>query len=258
MRVFEFKNVIPSQGLKSFLQPRLLGGISVSPPLGEAARGKYDAVPPAVIRGVRPVPEKPLYDLCKRGLDVTVALLVLLVGLPVFVIVALLIMATSPGPVLFKQRRLGRGGKVFWCYKFRTMVLDAEKQLEQNAVLRQQYRESYKLQNDPRVTTIGAFLRKSSIDELPQCLNVLLGDMSLIGPRPIVPPELSKYGVYGEKLLAVKPGLSGLWQASGRSDTSYEERVQMDMTYIDSRCIRLDLLLLFRTVRAVLKRSGAC
>jgi lipopolysaccharide/colanic/teichoic acid biosynthesis glycosyltransferase len=142
--------------------------------------------------------------------------------------------------------------------KFRTMAVDAEERLQKNNRLREQFAATYKIKGDPRITGLGDLLRKTSIDELPQLWNVLKGDMSLIGPRPIVKPELSKYAIYGKKLLTVKPGLSGLWQACGRSDTTYAERVLMDMQYIDHRCLFLDLRLLLFTAIAVLRRSGAC
>lgn len=204
------------------------------------------------------VTPKPGYDLLKRALDIALVLPVLLLVFPLFLILAILIKTTSPGPVLFKQKRLGKGGREFWCYKFRTMVADAEEQLHQRADLREKFLEGYKLLHDPRVTRVGAFLRKTSLDETPQFLNVLLGDMSLIGPRPIVPPELSKYGVFAPKLLTVKPGLGGLWQACGRSNTSYRERIEFDMIYIDHRSFWLDIKLLILTALCVVRGRGAC
>jgi lipopolysaccharide/colanic/teichoic acid biosynthesis glycosyltransferase len=138
------------------------------------------------------------------------------------------------------------------------MVVNAEELLMEDSQLREQFAANYKIKGDPRIIRYGRFLRKTSLDELPQLWHVLMGDMSLIGPRPIVPPELTRYAIYQKKLLSVKPGLSGLWQACGRSDTSYAERVQMDMHYIDHRCLSLDLQLLLVTVVAVLRKSGAC
>lgn len=198
-----------------------------------------------------------LYQFSKRTLDVLVSACLLLLSLPLFLVIALCIKVNSRGPVFFKQRRLGLGGKEFWCYKFRTMVVDAEDLLKRSEHLRNQFQDGFKIKNDPRVTSIGAFLRKTSLDEIPQFVNVLLGDMSLIGPRPIVPPELSKYGDYADKLLTVKPGLSGMWQACGRSDTTYAERVQMDMAYIDSRSLLLDMRLILLTALSVVKGRGA-
>lgn len=201
---------------------------------------------------------KARYELYKQSLDMVGSLILLLLTSPLFLVVAVCIRLTSPGPVLYKHRRLGRGGKEFWCVKFRTMAVDAEDQLRRNAQLRQRFEGNFKIHDDPRVTRVGGFLRKTSLDELPQLVLVLRGEMSLIGPRPIVKPELSKYTIYGTKLLSVKPGLSGLWQACGRSDTTYAERVLMDMHYIDHRSLTLDIQLLLRTVVAVLMKSGAC
>ena len=197
------------------------------------------------------------YEASKRVVDVLGSLLLLLAGLLLLVIVSLLVKTTSRGPVLFRQKRLGRRGREFWCFKFRTMVADAEDQLKNNAHLHAEFEQGYKLKNDPRVTRVGAVLRKTSLDELPQLLNVLCGDMSLIGPRPIVPSERFKYGVDAPKLLTVKPGLGGLWQASGRSDVSYEDRVKLDMLYIDHRSLRLDLTLLVMTALSVCRFRGA-
>jgi lipopolysaccharide/colanic/teichoic acid biosynthesis glycosyltransferase len=208
--------------------------------------------------GLMSTNQKVIYEICKRGTDIVGALTLLLVTLPLFLCVTILIKLTSPGPVFFRHKRLGRNGKEFWLVKFRTMTVDAEERLSKDSQLREQFAASYKIKGDPRITGLGDFLRKTSIDELPQLWHVLKGDMTLIGPRPIVQPELSKYAIYGKKLLAVKPGLSGFWQAFGRSDTTYTERVLMDMQYIDHRCLSLDLRLLLLTAVAVLKKSGAC
>jgi lipopolysaccharide/colanic/teichoic acid biosynthesis glycosyltransferase len=198
------------------------------------------------------------YDLCKHGIDFLGSLLLLILTSPLFLLIALATKITSTGPVFYNHRRLGQGGKLFWCRKFRTMAVDADEQLQQNAELRQQFEVSYKIKYDPRVTRLGAFLRKTSLDELPQLINVLWGEMSLVGPRPIVSPELSKYSIYGKKLLTVKPGISGLWQVCGRSDVDYPERVMLDMHYIDHRCLGLDLQLMLRTPLAVFRGHGAC
>jgi lipopolysaccharide/colanic/teichoic acid biosynthesis glycosyltransferase len=205
-----------------------------------------------------PTYQKVLYDTSKRGIDIVGSVTLLLISLPLFLCVAILVRLTSKGPILFKHKRLGLHGNEFWLLKFRTMDLDAEERLKKDSHLRQQFAATYKIKGDPRITRCGDFLRKTSIDELPQLWHVLKGDMSLIGPRPIVTPELSKYAIYGKKLLTVKPGLSGFWQACGRSDTTYAERVLMDMQYIDHRCLSLDLRLLLLTVRAVIRKSGAC
>jgi lipopolysaccharide/colanic/teichoic acid biosynthesis glycosyltransferase len=138
------------------------------------------------------------------------------------------------------------------------MVSDAEEQLKKNEDLKRMFQEKFKIEDDPRITRIGRFLRCASLDELPQLIQVLQGKMTLIGPRPIVHEEKEKYSIYADKLLSVKPGLSGLWQTSGRSGTTYRERVFLDMHYIDNRCLMLDLYLLVLTVAAVIRKSGAC
>ena len=198
-----------------------------------------------------------IYESCKRGTDIAVSLFLLALCPPLFVMIAVLVKVSSPGPVFFRHRRLGLNGKEFDCLKFRTMVADAEERLRQNDFLRRRFEGTYKIKNDPRVTRVGAFLRRTSLDELPQLVHVLRGEMSLVGPRPIVRPELEKYSIYGEKLLTVKPGLSGLWQVCGRSDTTYPQRVMMDMYYIDHRCLSLDIRLLLHTWVTVLRKSGA-
>jgi lipopolysaccharide/colanic/teichoic acid biosynthesis glycosyltransferase len=194
-----------------------------------------------------------LYDRSKRLLDIIIAAPAIIVLSPIFAVVASLVWWTSPGPVIFRQKRLGLRGRIFWCYKFRTMVNGAEEQLRRSAKLAEQYQGNFKIKDDPRLTSIGGFLRKASLDELPQFFNVLRGDISLIGPRPIVEPEQVKYGVYAEKLLSVKPGLSGRWQVSGRAETTYDERIAMDMNYIDNRSLWLDLKLILLTVYVVLR-----
>jgi undecaprenyl-phosphate galactose phosphotransferase len=197
------------------------------------------------------------YEFAKRALDIVASATLLTVLLPLLAAIAAGVKLSSRGPVFFRQKRLGRGGRVFWCYKFRTMVQDAESLLAQCRELMAQFDENYKLVKDPRVTRLGAFLRKTSLDEIPQLWNVLRGEMSLIGPRPIVEPELSKYGIHADRLLLVKPGLGGIWQVSGRSNTTYAERVAMDMAYIESRSFWLDLRLIALTALVVVKGRGA-
>ena len=197
------------------------------------------------------------YQAGKRSLDIAVSLTLLIVASPLLLLIATLVKLTSRGPVLFAHRRLGHNGKEFDCLKFRTMMADAEDRLKNDPELRRQFEEKFKLENDPRITPIGNFLRRTSLDELPQLLHVLRGEMSLVGPRPIVQKELPKYSIYATKLLTVKPGLSGLWQVCGRSHTTYPQRVMMDMHYIDHRCFSLDLQLLLLTATAVIRKSGA-
>ncbi len=197
------------------------------------------------------------YEVTKRTVDVVGSALLLIVSLPLLVGIALAVKLSSHGPILFSQQRLGRGGRRFSCLKFRTMVADAEARLHGCDDLFARFGENFKIKDDPRVTRVGSFLRRTSLDELPQLWNVLRGDMSLIGPRPIVEPERSKYGIYADRLVTVKPGLGGLWQVNGRSDTTYPERVAMDMKYIDSRSFRVDFWLLVRTALVVIRGRGA-
>jgi lipopolysaccharide/colanic/teichoic acid biosynthesis glycosyltransferase len=199
-----------------------------------------------------------LYGVAKRGVDIIASLILLVLVSPVLLVLAGLVKASSKGPVFFAHKRLGLEGKAFYCLKFRTMIANAEEHLKRDAQLRQRFEEKFKLEDDPRITPLGAFLRRTSLDELPQLLHVLRGQMSLVGPRPIVEDELSKYSIYAKKLLSVKPGLSGLWQVCGRSDTTYPQRVIMDMHYIDHRSLKLDIHLLLLTVSAVVRKSGAC
>lgn len=198
-----------------------------------------------------------VYEIGKRGLDITAALTLLLLASPLLLVIALVVKATSNGPVFFAHRRLSQNGRMFSCLKFRTMIANAEERLQQDSELRRQFEEKFKLEDDPRITPVGNFLRRTSLDELPQLLHVLRGEMSLVGPRPIVESELTKYSIYANKLLSVKPGLSGLWQVCGRSHTTYPQRVMMDMHYIDHRSFALDLQLLLLTASAVVRKSGA-
>lgn len=204
-----------------------------------------------------------VYLAAKRGLDILGAVFGLLLLAPVFLALALLVRRDSPGPIFHRRRVLARqnyGGGIpegFDAFKFRTMVADADARLERDGALRQAFEKDYKLRDDPRVTRFGATLRTTSLDELPQLWNVLRGQMSLVGPRMISPPELAMYGENAAALLSVRPGITGLWQVSGRQHISYRERVQLDMWYIENRSLRLDLEILLRTVESVLRRKGA-
>jgi lipopolysaccharide/colanic/teichoic acid biosynthesis glycosyltransferase len=196
-----------------------------------------------------------------RILDIAIALLAVIFVLPLIGIVALAIFLQDGGPIVFSHRRIGRGGKPFFCYKFRSMAVDAEARLagllERDPVARAEWARDHKLRDDPRVTPLGAFLRRSSLDELPQLFNVLHGTMSLVGPRPIVDAEISRYGKRFHHYCAVKPGITGLWQISGRNDVSYRKRVALDCVYAKSRSPRLYLWIVIVTVPAVLSRKGS-
>ncbi len=197
----------------------------------------------------------------KRVLDLTLTLLGAVVVLPIIALLALWIKADSPGPVFYSQQRIGQDGKQFQAWKFRSMVQNADgilqRYLDDNPILREEWERSHKLRNDPRITRAGGFLRRTSLDELPQLWNVLKGEMSLVGPRPIVEAEIPKYGNKFSLYTKVKSGLTGMWQISGRSDTSYDERVQLDSFYVRNWSVWLDLYILFRTIEIVLLRKGA-
>lgn len=180
---------------------------------------------------------------------------------PFLLLIGLWIHYDSPGPILFKHRRIGKGGKEFYCYKFRTMCMDSKEKLEElletNPEAKKEWAEYFKLKYDPRVTRSGNFLRSTSLDELPQIFNVLKGEMSLVGPRPIIKEEIHYYGKYIDDYYMVQPGITGLWQTSGRSDTGYEQRVQMDTWYVRNWDFWFDVVLLWRTMKVVIQRKGA-
>lgn len=200
----------------------------------------------------------PIEIAVKTALDYGLTFLGLVLLSPLFAVIALLIKFDSPGPVVYRRRVLGVGGKQFDAFKFRTMFVSGDEILAEHPELRAELLANHKLKSDPRVTRVGRWLRKHSLDELPQLFNVLFGQMSLVGPRMITPEEVENYGRLGPNLLTVKPGITGLWQVSGRSDVSYEERVRLDMYYIRNYTIWRDLQILFiQTVPAVLKGRGA-
>lgn len=196
----------------------------------------------------------------RRIFDVVGAILIGLLFMP-FILAVIVLIRLGGTPVLFRHKRIGRNGTVFKCLKFRTMVPDAEnvlrRLLKEHPELRDEWTENHKLRNDPRITTVGRFLRRTSLDELPQLWNVLRGDMSLVGPRPIVRAELLRYGRQATIYLAVKPGLTGLWQVKGRSDTTYRRRVAMDKYYVRNRNLWMDFYIVALTTGVVLKRAGA-
>ncbi|MFU0783652.1 MAG: Sugar transferase involved in LPS biosynthesis (colanic, teichoic acid) [Thermoanaerobacterium thermosaccharolyticum] len=197
----------------------------------------------------------------KRLIDFILSFIAIIILSPLFIILAILIKIDSKGPVFFVQDRIGLNGKLFKAYKFRTMILNAEeillKWLEENPEIRDEYLINHKLKDDPRITRVGKFLRKTSLDELPQLFNVLKGDMSLVGPRPYLVRELNDVSSYAKYLWRVPPGITGLWQISGRNDVDFEGRLKMDMQYISNWNIWLDLNILFKTIPAVLKKDGA-
>jgi undecaprenyl-phosphate galactose phosphotransferase len=204
---------------------------------------------------------RPLNRWLKTAFDYTLTLVGTLCISPLLLAIAVWIYYDSPGPVLFRHVRIGKDGKPFPCYKFRSMCVDAKERLAEllanDPAAREEWERDFKLKHDPRITRSGAFLRKTSLDELPQIFNVLRGEMSLVGPRPIIQEELERYGEYVDDYLMVKPGITGMWQVSGRSDIGYDERVQMDTWYVRNWSVWMDVVILFKTFAVVLKRKGA-
>lgn len=243
----------------SVVMPQQGGEISeVAGYVVEQVSGAADAVLPAtpfVARGLR------LDWAAKRGLDVCVAAAALLLLLPLLLLVAAAIWATDRQPPIFRHNRLGRDGRSFGCLKFRSMVVDGDAvlatHLAANPQAQAEWAATHKLSDDPRITSIGHVLRKTSLDELPQFWNVLRGEMSLVGPRPIVPAEVARYGQAFATCFAMPPGVTGLWQVSGRSDTTYAQRVALDLDYATRWSLRRDIVIILRTIPAVFAQRGS-
>jgi undecaprenyl-phosphate galactose phosphotransferase len=214
---------------------------------------------PFADQGIAP-PTLARHSITKRCFDIVGALLILLAAAPVMLVIAVLVKLDG-GPILFRHRRVGAGGVAFPCLKFRTMVVDAERALNnllaRDAAARAEWEAEFKLRKDPRITWLGRFLRKSSLDELPQLFNVIAGQMSLVGPRPIVYQEVARYSTKIADYYTCRPGITGLWQVSGRNDVSYDERVALDSRYARQWSFGQDLLILVQTIRVVLQRAGA-
>lgn len=194
----------------------------------------------------------------KSGIDLFLALVALILLLPVIGIISLVIKLDSEGTVFFKHTRIGKDGKIIKIYKFRTMVTNAEELIKKFTPEQlEEYKKNFKLENDPRVTKVGKILRKTSLDELPQLLNIIKGNLALIGPRPVVKDELEKYGDNASKFLSVTPGLTGNWAANGRNNTTYEERMKLELEYVDNISFKTDIKIFFQTIYAVIKKEGA-
>lgn len=202
-------------------------------------------------------------DVVKRLFDIVFSLAVLVLCAPLYLILALLIAVSSPGPIFYVQERVGKNFRSFSCIKFRTMVQNADEilgeMMERHPQMRQEFEENFKLKDDPRITWIGKFLRVTSLDEFPQFWNVLMGDMSVVGPRPLVPEELSRYGPHMEKVLTIRPGITGLWQVSGRNDIPYHRRILIDVYYVNARNLLLDLWIVVKTIGVIIapRNNGA-
>ena len=205
--------------------------------------------------------EKPIFFFIKRCIDIILSLLGLIILSPVFLLIAILIKKEDHGNVFYKHKRIGHMNQDIYIYKFRSMTNKYKTFDEFYQTLsdeqKQEWDENFKLENDPRITKIGNFLRKTSLDELPQIINILKGDMSVIGPRPVVNDEIEKYGNQKAKFLSVKPGLTGYWAANGRSATTYEDRIKLELYYIDHCSLLLDIKIFFKTILSVLKKEGA-
>jgi lipopolysaccharide/colanic/teichoic acid biosynthesis glycosyltransferase len=197
----------------------------------------------------------------RRGLDIIVASAALVFLLPLFCVLGLAIFIQDGGPVFYGQERVGRGGRSFRCWKFRSMVVDAGARLQTllatSPAARAEWERDHKLKCDPRITVLGSFLRRSSLDELPQLLNILIGEMSVVGPRPIVAAEVVRYGARFRHYCRVKPGLTGLWQVSGRNDTSYSRRVALDTVYVRNQSAALNIKIILSTVPAIIFARGS-
>lgn len=207
--------------------------------------------------------KKVLYKFTKRIIDIIGSIIGILILIPTTLIIYLArkVLKEDKGPLFYEQLRYGKNGKVFRLYKFRSMCIGADKKLkeylENNDEAREEFEKTHKLQNDPRITKIGNFLRKSSLDELPQMINILKGDMSFVGPRPVVEKEVEEYGTNKDKFLSVRPGLTGYWQVNGRSNTTYEERRKMELYYVANCSLWLDIKIFFKTFITVFKKEGA-
>lgn len=201
---------------------------------------------------------KPVYEFFKRLIDIVFSFAAIVVLIPVFLILALAVKFTSKGSAIYKHKRVGKNGKDIYIFKFRSMVANADKLIDSfTPEQKEEFQKNFKLDNDPRVTKIGKFLRKTSLDELPQLFNVLKGDISIVGPRPITEEETELYGKNKELLLSVRPGLTGFWASGGRSDTSYKRRRAMEIYYVKHRSFAFDVKIFFKTFVSVFKGEGA-
>ena len=200
-------------------------------------------------------------QIVKRAFDLAVSVGAAIVLSPLLLTLCLIVRLSSPGPIFYGQQRIGRGNKMFKLWKFRSMVIDADeflhRHLQENAAANEEWMRDHKLKRDPRVTWIGRFLRKTSLDELPQLWNVISGEMSLVGPRPIVQKEVAKYGQFFAQYKRVTPGVTGLWQISGRNNTTYELRIQIDDYYVRNWSLSMDIYILMRTLKTVFLSEGA-
>lgn len=203
---------------------------------------------------------KRLYHVTKRILDIVISSICMILLIPFFLTLCILIRLDSKGTVFYKHKRIGKNGKYIYLYKFRSMYCDSDRRLQEllkDDTIRKEWEENFKLDCDPRITKVGRFLRMTSLDELPQLLNILKGDMSIVGPRPVVDGEIEKYGMNKYRFLSVLPGLTGWWACNGRSCTSYDERINLELFYVQNQSLSLDIKIVLKTVLSVLQRNGA-
>lgn len=199
-----------------------------------------------------------IYRFFKRFFDIFCSSIAIILISPILLILGIVVKLTSEGPVFYSHKRVGKNGKEIGILKFRSMVLNADKMIDDfTEEQKQEYKENYKLENDPRVTKFGKFIRKTSLDELPQLFNIFLGSISIVGPRPVTQEETLLYGKDRDLLLSVKPGLTGLWAASGRSNVSYEERMRLELQYVNECSFWYDIKIIFKTIIPVFKGHGA-
>ena len=204
--------------------------------------------------------KKKFYFFVKRVLDILLSLMALIICSPLFLLCPILIKIDSKGPIFYKHKRIGKGGKTIYLYKFRSMYKDADerfKELIKDPKIKKEWEENYKLDKDPRITRVGKILRITSIDEVPQIFNILKGDMSIVGPRPLVEGEIEKYGKNKDKFLSVTPGLTGWWACNGRSCKNYKDRMKLELYYVDHMSLWLDIKTIFKTVGTVIRGHGA-
>jgi exopolysaccharide biosynthesis polyprenyl glycosylphosphotransferase len=219
--------------------------------------GTPDRLPPSPGTSAAALVDPPGYRFAKRAFDLVVGGAILLMLVPVIPLVALMIRLDSPGPVFYRQDRVGRGGRLFKFYKFRSMRADSDRMRADLEQRNEQSGPVFKIKNDPRITAVGQFLRRSSLDEIPQIFNVLKGDMSIVGPRPALPGEVAKYEAWHRRRLDVKPGITCLWQVAGRNQVGFDEWMRLDIEYMTHRSVRADVEIFLKTIPAVIARRGA-
>jgi lipopolysaccharide/colanic/teichoic acid biosynthesis glycosyltransferase len=258
--MFKTANREPREGVGQLMKTSTLAtSVAAAPAPHRGHSNRTVTVPrPVVVPADFTVDDSGFYKRYgKRTLDLVLTSIALILLVPVFPLIALAVVLSSPGPVLYRSTRLGKGGKPFTFLKFRSMVADAHQHQQNLRHLNEVDGPVFKLSNDPRVTAVGGFLRRTSLDELPQLFNVLKGDMTLVGPRPPIPEEVEKYEPWQRRRLDVTPGITCLWQISGRSRLGFNEWMRLDLQYIQHRSFRLDFMILLRTIPAVLSRDGA-